>query len=119
MQYPHIIMLTHAIPAKSLLPKPSPLDLMKKWLAVAVTLIVLSQRTTMIDRFLAEDLAAAFDVPVGEIPCGTDGVMDFVCTYMENFLSDEENSVPDVMDRLQTVAGRLEGIIARLARFLD
>jgi hypothetical protein len=113
MQFHHIIFQTYAIPVTRSLPKPSPLDSMKKWLAGGVTRIVLSFGTALIDRALAEDLAAIFEVKVSEIPSDASGIVEFICNYVDEH---SDHGVDILMYRLQIVAGRLhdmmEGMIA-------
>lgn len=116
MPFHHIIFPTYAIPVTRLLPKPSPLDLMKKWLAGGVTRIVLSFGTALIDRALAEDLAAIFEVKVSEIPSDASSIVDFICKYVDEH---SDHGIDILMYRLQVVAGRLHDMMESMIASYD
>jgi hypothetical protein len=67
----------------------------------------------MIDRALAEDLAAAFEVDVKEVPLDISGVIDFVCDY--SLRHAEAEGLELVRYRLQVVSGRLCDLIEKMA----
>jgi hypothetical protein len=117
MPFLRIIIPTFAIPVASQLPKPNPLDSTIRWLVSAVTRLALSRRTVMIDRALAEDLAAAFEVGVEQLPLDISGVIDFICDYS---LKHSETESPELLKyRLQVVSGRLCDLIEKMASGLD
>lgn len=117
MRFRHIIIPTSAMPAINSLPKPSPLELIQRSLVAAVTLLVLSQKTTVIDRILAEDLAAVFEVSVDEIPSDVTGAVAFIYDYMDRHL--EHESTPELMYRLQVISQRLRAMMIRLAQSIE
>lgn len=106
------IIPTFATPVASQSPKPSLLDSTIRWLVSAVTRLALSRRTVMIDRALAEDLAAAFEVDIQEVPLDISGVIDFVCDYAAKHA--ETETVALLTYRLQVVSGRLCDLIDKM-----
>ena len=116
MQFRHIIIPTFVTPAISSLPNLNPFDSTIKWLASAVTRIALSQRTVMIDRVLAEDLAEIFEVDASEIPADVGGILDFIVKYIDDH---SEEGVPFLSYRLQVVAGRLYDMMEKMIANLD
>jgi hypothetical protein len=117
MPFRRIIIPTFATPAANQLPNLNPLDSTIKWLASAVTRLALSRRTVMIDRALAEDLAAAFEVDVEKIPLDISGAVDFVCDYVSAHAKQE--NLMSLKFRLQVVSGRLYDMIAKMASSFD
>lgn len=113
MQFRRIIIPTFAIPAANQSPKLNPFDSTIKWLGSAVTRLALRQRTVMIDRALAEDLATAFEVPVREIPTDIRGVADFIVDYVQKHA--ERESFAQLNFRLQVVSGKLCDLIDKMA----
>lgn len=113
----HITIPTSAMSAPNQLPNLNPFDSMTKWLANAVTRIALSRRTVMIDRALAEDLAAIFEVRVEEIPCDVSGLVAFINGYISKHA--EEETIEFLKFRLQVVAGRLHDMLEKMVSQFD
>lgn len=88
MLFRHTTIPTSAMPAANSLPNLNPFAFIQSWLETAVTLIVLSQGTMMIDRILAEDFAEAFQTGVEEIPHTIEDMLDFVRDYIIQHLKD-------------------------------
>lgn len=112
MRFLPIIIQTHAIPAANSLPKLSLLDLTRRWLGENVIRLALTQRTMMIDRALAEDLAAIFDVDINEIPSGVKEIDGFIRSYMAKHT--EHESVPELLYRLGTISQKLQNMLVDL-----
>ena len=115
MQFRHIIIPTTALCAINQLPKPSLLESTARWLAVAVIQLALSRQTTMIDRALAEDIAAAFEVKVAEIPCDIMDFPHFLTEYVVRHFKEE--SLEDLMFRLRVASERLGEMIANMGLY--
>lgn len=71
----------------------------------------------MIDRVLAEDLAAIFEVEVDEVPTDVSGLVEFLTNYINHYAEDE--GVTFLSFRLQVVAERLHEMIGRMASQFD
>jgi hypothetical protein len=101
---------TNAMPAANSLPNLNPFASTQKWLETAVTLIVLSQGTTMIDRLMAEDFAEAFQIAVEEIPETMEEMLDFVRDYIVEHLANG-SSVGELTQRLEYAVHKLNRIV--------
>lgn len=66
-----------------------------------------------IDRTLAEDLAAAFEVEVDEVPCEMEGIVDFISDYVKNYIR-SGGSILELMYRLQLISQRLHMMAAEM-----
>jgi hypothetical protein len=97
------------MPAANSLPNPNPFGYIQKWLESAVILIAMSQRTMMIDRALAEDLADAFQTDISNIPDTIEEMIVFVREYIKSHL--ENGSIVGLTARLQYAVQRLNQII--------
>lgn len=117
MPFRHIIIPTFVTPAINSLPKLNPLDSMINWLANAVIRIALSRITVMIDRALAEDLAAAFEVRVEDMPTDISGVIDFIYDYVSHH--SELESIGLLTYRLQVISGRLVDLAEKMTSSFD
>lgn len=116
-QYHHIIIPTNALSAINSLPKPSPLDWIAKWWADAVIHLVWSQKTTMIDRALAEDLAQVFGVSVEDIPDSIGEIREFVSNYVMSRV--DETSLVDTIVFLGGVTHSLNVLIESMVDQLN
>ena len=116
-QFRHIIIPTTALSAINSLPKLNPSELIAKWLGDAVIHLVWTQRTTMIDRALAEDLAAVFRVSVRELPDDIVNLRDFIREYVDKLLGQE--SLDDVITDLQGVTHNLNFLISSMVQSIN
>ena len=101
------------MPAANSLPNPNPFAFIQNWLENAVILAALSQKTMMIDRLMAEDLAAAFQIGIGEIPQTIEEMVEFIRQYIKGHLS-SGCSVGELTEKLQYAVFRLNQIIVAI-----
>ena len=117
MQYRHIIIPTSALSAINSLPKPSPFDLIAKLWADAVIRLALFQKTTMIDRALAEDLSRIFGIDVKEVPETVGEIGGFVRDHIVSRL--ERERLEDAIASVQGITRSLNCLIVSMAQTFD
>lgn len=112
-----IIIPTSALSVINSLPKPSPFDLIAQLWADAVTQLALLQRTTMIDRALAEDLSRIFGIDVEDVPDTVGEITGFVKEHIIKLLDQE--SLEDAIASVQGITRSLNRLIVSMTQTFD